>query len=599
VARFGTFVADLRTGELRRNGIEVRLQVQPFRILALLLERAGEIVTREELRERLWPSEFVDFDHSLNTAVRKLREALDDSHENPRFVETLARRGYRFIAPVSWDDSTPPRKKNRLLIPIAVAAGVVAIAIALLLGRPRTTVTAPNNIDAVAVLPFANDDEQTQYLSEGLTEILIDNLSRLPNLRVMARTTVFDYKGKRVDPRSAGQALHVSGVVVGHVQRQGNQYAIHVELIDAKDGSQIWGQQFTATPANMPYAQTLISDALSEQLRHGVDRNRRGVAPRRLTGNADAYDAYLWGLHAWNARDLPHALQYFNDALARDSQFAAAYAGLAETYGVMVGYGTIPVADGVPKVTDNANRALAIDPNNVEALITLATTKYRNVWDFAGAEADYRRALAINPNYATGHEWYADYLRSMGRWAEARREIELAYKLDPRSQAINSMMCYSLYYERKYREAIAFANRAAAFDPRLGSTSCTANALMSLGQPAEAMRVLLAHRCGKTENCGDYIPQLPPTDGLFYSSAAKWLELRQSGSMETPVSIAAMYARGGDRDKAFAWLETAYTRRVSLLTNANVDPAFDSLHSDPRWDDLLRRIGLPQVAPPS
>src|SRR6266852_154397 len=170
VARFGTFVADLRTGELRRNGVEVRIQVQPFRILGLLLERAGEIVTREELRERLWPTEFVDFDHSLNTAIRKLREALDDSHENPLFIETLARRGYRFIGPVTWESQSVPRPKNRLLIPIAMAVLLMAAVAALILVRSRPTPAAPNAIDAVAVLPFTNDDPQTQHLSDGLTE---------------------------------------------------------------------------------------------------------------------------------------------------------------------------------------------------------------------------------------------------------------------------------------------------------------------------------------------------------------------------------------------------------------------------------------------
>jgi len=601
VARFGTFVADLRTGELRRNGVEVRIQVQPFRILGLLLERAGEIVTREELRERLWPTEFVDFDHSLNTAIRKLREALDDSHENPRFIETLARRGYRFIGPVTWESQSVPRPKNRLLIPIAMAVLLMAAVAALILVRSRPTPAAPNAIDAVAVLPFTNDDPQTQHLSDGLTEILIDTLSRLPDLHVMARTTVFGYKGKPVDAKDAGRALNVNAVVVGNVRHRGNDYAIHVELIDVKDGTQLWGERFDATTGSLSTVQSHISDVLTLQLRQGVSRERRQMIAQRYTRDPRAYDAYLWGLYAWNKRDkanLHNAIKWFSEAIDRDPQFAEAYAGLANTYGVMVGYGVMPVSEGTAKVMSAAQKALRLDPNNAEALVAIATTKYRNLWDFAGADVDYKRALALNPNYATGHQWYSDYLRTMGRWTEARREIATARQLDPRSWPINTMACYQLYYERRYREAIETSRRAEQIDPNLAAPYCVSQSLLALGDIDSSLKVLEGVKLPVAicEQIAAAYRRAGPRG--FFRKSAELLERRQSDNVETPVEIAEFYARAGDKDRAFAWLEKAYQRRVSRITNINIEPAFDSLHSDPRFDDLLRRVGLPKVNPP-
>lgn len=600
VARFGTFEADLRAGELRRNGAEIRIQVQPFRILALLLERAGEVVTREELRERLWPSEFVDFDHSLNTAIRKLREALGDSAENPRFVETLARRGYRFIAPVTWETGRAARRDRRPLIAVLIAA-LLLIAAAVVYFSTRRAAPAPTTIDAVAVLPFTNEDPQSQHLSDGLTEILIDTLSRLSDLRVMARTTVFRYKGQSVDPKEAGRALNVNAVVVGHLRRQGDRYEIHVELIDVKDGTQLWGDQFDATTATLSAVQSRISEDLTAQLRQGVSREQRRIAAHRYTRNPQAYEDYLWGLYAWNKRDrenLQRAKEYFSSAVAHDPDFAAAYAGLSNTYGVMVGYGVMPVAEGTSKVMATAQKALQLDPNNAEALVSIATTKYRNLWDFAGADADYRRALAINPSYATGHQWYADYLRTMGRWQEARREIEIAYTLDPRSGPINAMRCYELYYERRYREGAELARRTAAIDPGINAPSCIGHCLLALGDIEGTIRMLKDVEVPERNRV--LIEKAYHRDGPvgFYRKSAELLAALQSQNVETPVDIAALYAWAGDKEQAFGWLEKAYQKRVSRLTNINIEPAFDSLHSDPRFDNLLRRIGLPKVKPP-
>jgi TolB-like protein/DNA-binding winged helix-turn-helix (wHTH) protein len=600
IAKFGVFELNVGSGELRRSGIRVPLQDQPVRLLALLLEHAGEVVSREEVRAALWPQEFVDFDHSLNTAVRKLRAALDDSADNPRFVETLAKRGYRFIAPVSWNGTgqeaprphQPERaeaRSNIRWLPVAVVVAILMAGAAFFLRKSPAPV---KNIDSIAVLPFWNGDRETQHINDGLTEILIDTISRLPDLRVMAPTTVFRYKD--TDPLRAGKDLGVTAVVSGHIRHENDRYVVRVELIDVGDGAQLWASHYDASPSELPSVQSRIAGDLASALRRGGGQ-KGGIS---ASTSPEVYELYTKGLYAWNRRDLPRALQFFNGCVTRDPTFAPGYAGLANTYGVMVGYGQISVAEGTTKIISNAQKALDLDPNNAEALVCLASTKYRNVWDFAGADADYRRAIALNPNYATGHEWYADLLRSTGRWDEARREIDVAYKLDPFSGPIMTMKCFSLYYERRYREAIAFADYAAAVDPQFGSPLCRMHALTALGQQDEAAAIMRRGMFGLSSREAEQIAQAYDKGGRT-AMLRKWLAIAESNqAVQNPVGIAIGYANLGERDRAFMWLEKAYEQRVSAITNINVEPQFDVLHDDPRWDALLKRIGLPHVLPP-
>lgn len=611
LARFGVFELDIRTGELRRSGVKVKLQEQPFQLLTFLLERAGEVVGREELRERLWPTDFVDFDHSLNTAVRKLRSALDDTADNPRFIETLSRRGYRFIAPVSWDGGTGqraaasqtappaeevaiPRPSRRLPILPAIAALLVLAAIATFVFIRRPFGSSAPTVDAVAVLPFANADPNSQHVSDGLTEILIDSLSRVPGLRVMARTTVFGYQREGVDPRRAGEELSVSAVITGRVQPENGGYRIHVELIDVSDGSQLWGSQYRGSATGLADVQSRISDDLSLELRRGLDREQRRLVSPRLTSNPQAYEMYLKGLYAWNKRgqqNLIQAIGFFEKSVELDPLFAAPWTGLASTYGVMVGSGQLLPEVGVPKIIAAARKALELDPNSGEAYVSLATTKYRSDWDFAGAERDYKRALALNPNYATGHQWYSDFLRSMGRFDEARREIDTARKLDPLSMPINTVSCWSLFMERRFREAVVFSQKS-PFLPRFGMSQCAVISLFALGAYDEALPIMRK-----------MTPQVPEMEQLYarggaravLERAVKMQEAAQSPQFATSVQIAEIYAVLGDTDRAFTWLEKGFQERSSRLTNMNIDPQFDSIRSDPRYIDLLRRIGLPNV----
>lgn len=593
-ARFGVFELDLRSGELRRDGLRVPLQEQPFRLLALLIARPGEVISRDELHERLWPSEFVDFDHGLNTAIRKLRTALDDSADNPRFIETLARRGYRFIAPVSRDGLTaapapaePLPRRNRLLL---IAAVVLVAAIAATFVFRRTPASAPPSIAAVAVLPFTNDHPQTAHLSDGLTEELIDALSRQPSMRVMARTTVFRYKGQAADPRTVGRDLDVGAVVLGNVRRDGDAYRVRVELIDVRDGSQLWGDHFRVSSSELPGLQNRIADLLFNRLRYGKP------VPGAQTQNAEAYQLYLKGLYAWNQRgadDLRRSIELFSRAAALDPTYAAPHAGIANAWGVMTGNGIISPEEGAPRVIAAARKALELDPANAEAYTSLATTKFRNLWDFAGAEADYRHALRLNPNYATGHQWYADYLRSMGRFAEARQHIDTAYKLDPFAPAITGARCWAFFFEERYAEGIAFARRAAEVDERCAAPTCVVRSMAALGDFEGMFRELRTIGAPRSQvNALEDAFRREGREGLYRKRLEEFMARPE---YTYPVEIAETWVALGNRDEAFRWLDIAARYRVSRVTTVNVNPELKVLRGDPRFDELLKKIGLPKV----
>ncbi len=625
IVRFGAFELSLSTGELRRNGIKVKLQDQPFRLLAFLVARPGQVVSREELREQLWPTDFVDFDHSLNTAIRKLRAALDDAAENPRFVETLARRGYRFIAPVTVSDGTAspslpvgeadpaasrtthtqPSPRRFPLGPVLAATLLIAVASlgAFFVMRSRDTEagrgisTVPRpEVGAIAVLPFINEDPATAHLSDGLSEIVIDTLSRVPDLRVMGRTTVFRFKGQAFDPRRIGRELNVAAIIIGTVRSQGDQQSVHVELIDTTDGSRIWGEQYETKDSTLLAVQGRISDDLAARLRRGLDRSRSGAL--RFSKNPQSYELYLKGLQAWNRRTPQHlhqAVTFFKRAIELDPEFAAAYAALSQTYGVMTGYQMMPSSEGAALVMATARKALELDPDNSDAYVSIATTKFRNLWDFPGAEEDYRRALALNPSNATGHQWYADYLRAMGRFGDARSAQDRSRELDPLSRVLNHAYCGSFLAERRYEEAIAVARRSEILGRFPNGDRCLMSTLTVLGDYEGVLAELNASEVPRPEV--EALESAYRTRGAegFLRERMKIIKQRGSG-MDTTLDIASFHAILGENDAAFATLEDGYRHRISPIIAFHYTPLLDPLRDDPRFEDLARRIGLPPEA---
>lgn len=592
-ARFGPYELRGRPVELRKNGHRLRLQEQPLRVLSFLVEHAGEAVSRDELREAIWGSDtFVDFDHALNTAVLKLRTALNDSADEPRFIETLPRHGYRFLAPVEWvgiEPAAPARKTlpiiKRPIVWIGLAVVVVALlgaGTALYVQRSRSA-----SIDSIAVLPFASDNRNDAYLADGLAEGLIDSLSDWPDLRVISRTASFRFKGKSLDPRTIGRQLDVDGVLTGNVQRRGDYCELRAELINVTDGAEIWSRKYRTSIANLENLHRQVTSNVA--LRLGLARSDDA---RLRTKPSPGYDLYLRGRYLWNSgntEDWFRALDYFQRAVEIDPQFALGWAGLGSMYGRLAGNSVVPGREGELQAKAMAadNKALQLDPFLAEGYASRAAGKSTYYWDFDGAERDFIRSIQLKPSYPWSHEWYSIHLFRLGRFGESRREIETAYRLEPYSIAITSYMCWERMIERRYDEALAFSKHMAEVDPKLVNRACVHSCELLRGNYEQAAEAL---RASEPENAEALL-----TAYRIGGREAFWRE--RAGQLTNAYNLAIAYAGLGDRDRAFQFLETAYRERAPWICQFYVDPRLDVLRSDPRFDDLARRIGLPQVKP--
>ncbi len=571
VIHFGVFEADLRAGELRRNGSKVKLQEQPFQILAMLLERPGEIVTREELRARLWSADtFVDFDHGLNSAIRRLRDALGDSAENPSFVETLGRRGYRFIAPVA----------SRVL-------------------RERQH----EPIESVAVLPFANRsaDPNTDYLSDGITESLINNLSQISTLRVTARSTVFRYKGKDADPRKVGSDLHVRAVVSGRLLKRGSSLIIQAELMDVATGSQLWGGQYNRQAENVFLLQDDLSREISEKLRLRLTGDEKRRLTKRYTEDAEAYRLYLKGRYHWNKRNpegLQKAVDYFQQALNRDPVYPLAYAGLADTYAYLSFFHVVPPRQAMPKAKAAAVKALEIDDHLAEAHVSLGYVSFTYDGDWSAAGRHFEQALALNPIYSGAHTFYAFYLNSLGRSEEALAVAKRALDLDPASPAVSHSLAVQLYLARRFDQAIEQAHNTLEMDANFAiSYQLLGEAHVSKGLYREGLLALEKFSAlSRTSAISRALVGYSHARLGERSAALRIIEELTSASKHSFIPAflyALVYAGLEDKDQAFGWLEKAYEERFNRLAYLKQDALWDPLRSDPRFIDMLRRLGIP------
>lgn len=597
-ARFGSFGFDPESGELRRDGEKIHLQEQPARILGILLQRAGHIVTREELREALWPADtFVDFDHGLNTAIRKLRAALGDSSEAPRCIETVARRGYRFLGTVEWQDAAaaaPHRRRvapRAVLISIAAAVALAAIAASLAYLR-RPAVTTSSRIDSIAVLPFAVSDPAIEYLGDGLAETLIDELSTSPGLRVAPRSSTFRYMDKVPEPREIGKQLGIGAVVTGALRAtESDGYELQVEIIDAADGSLSWSKRYRVRAADLPVLRRQLAFDISYRL--GVSRADDAL---RRADSSPAWDLYLRGRYLWNRRgrdDVLQAAKFFEQAVQLDPDFALGHAGLAVAYGALYGNNHLP-GSGIAMAEKSkaaVDRALQLDDTLAEAYASRGAGYSSYFWDFEAAERDLRRAIELRPGYAPAHTWYAFHLQRMGRLHEARREIELAYALEPFSRPTNSMMCWLLLWERRHEDAIAFCRRTATVDVTLVNFGCLFENQAIAGRYEDAIATIRTAPRELNPSDADAIEVAYREGG----PAAFWAKRAEQVGEADPYTAAECYSMAGDREMAFAKLDIAYRLHTPQLTGLLYDPMFDNLLEDPRLTELARRIGLPQV----
>ena len=507
---------NLRTSELRKQGRKIKLQEQPCRILGILLEQPGEVVTREDLRKRLWSDNtFVDFDHSLNTAIMRLREALSDSSENPVFIETLPRHGYRFIAPIeeislseneknelaalaalpeahipatNLEAASPPisesalnpLKKKQIEIRRALLLGVllalVVIAAFVLIQRySRNDVSAKlqsNQIKSVVVLPFENLSEDTdqQYFTDGMTDELIAHLAKIRSLRVISRTSSMEYKGTHKSLSQIARDLNVDAVVEGTVLRSGNRVRITAELVQVATDRHLWAETYESPLGDILTLQSQVASAIVNEIRINLtpEEQQRLATVRPIS--AESYEDYLKGRYYWNKRSeesLNKAIEYFQLATQKDPGYALAYAGLADCYSIIGSaiVGTVPSYEVAPKAKAAALKALELDGTLAEAQTSLATVQFNYDWDWAAAATGFRRAIELNPSYATAYQRYSLYLIAMGRTQESLVQMNHARDLDPLSISMNFSLGWRLYMARNYDQAIEQLLNTLELDP--------------------------------------------------------------------------------------------------------------------------------------
>jgi TolB-like protein/DNA-binding winged helix-turn-helix (wHTH) protein/Flp pilus assembly protein TadD len=644
--RTGLFEIDLDSGQMHKNGRRLPLQEQPFRVLAMLLERPGEVVTRQELQARLWPSDtYVGFDEGLNTAIRKLRTAFGDSAANPRFIETLPRRGYRFIAPLSatsaeisfegkdavvdpvprQQDAQPAKTPDNAAFAAEVRSWpwktVAAVAAALVLVVAVTAYLVgthpspgPQKRTMLAILPFQNlsNDPRQEYFSDGLTEETITDLGQLSpeHLGVIARTSAMAYKHTDKSVGQIGRELGVDYILEGSVRREGGKARVSAQLIRVSDQTHLWAQSYDRDMQDLLDVQNDLGRAIAEQVRANLTPQRQIELSKKHMVNPEAYDLYLKGRFYWNQRTpdaIKESIGYFQQATDRDSNFALAYAGLADAYNISNIIGPVSPRDSFPQAKAAAMRAILLDPSLAEAHAALGMEKSHYEFDFPGAEKEFLKAIEVNPNSTYAHLFYSNcFLMPMGRQAQAIAENKRALELDPLSLPINNFMGMTYIFAADYGNAYRQFQHTIAMDPSFPlAHEYFAWLLTTMGRYEEAIK---EHE--KSEVLGGSSPEEAAAEATvmlraFESGGEKgfWQKhldldlaaMKQPGSYVPSSTLAADYALAGENDEAFAWLDKAYDEREGQsLTLLKADPSFKNLRSDPRFPALLRKIGLPQ-----
>lgn len=635
--RFGDdFELDPRSQRLCRAGRVLKLERIPTEILLLLIEKNGELVTRDQIIERVWgEGVFLDTDNSINGAIRKIRQVLKDDPESPRFVQTVTGRGYRFIAAVvhlaapdredasvvraAAPDSSPnaarePRPGRKVATwQLVSLIGIVVVLIAglgtyLYNLRSRAPVQGTPVRSMLAVLPFENltGDPEQEYFSDGLTEEMISQLGNLDpaHLGVIARTSVMHYKhtGEALD--RIGKELGVQYALEGSVRRDSNKVRITAQLIQIKDQSHIWARQYDRDLSNLLALQAEIAQEIAGEIQLTLGDHRRIDTARQSSLSPqgyEAYDLYLKGRFFWNKRTgqgFQQAIEYFQQAIAKDPNCARAYTGLADSYALLGGYSTTPQTESMPKARAAALKALELDPELAEAHTSLALITENFDFDWETAEKEYGRAIELNPNYATAHHWYAEFLSLQGRFTEALAESERARELDPLALIIAADQGVILFYARQYDASIAQFRAVKEMEPAFPRAHMVLAPYIEKHQFADALAELEQWEAPGGKSAWTWAWR-----AFIYGRSGQNAQARQALAQ-----VKQFYDRGqsspdpmlwaliavGDRDEAFAWFEKAYADHSNVLTSLKVNPGFDGLRSDPRFQNLMRRVRLAQ-----
>lgn len=616
------FEVNRSSRQMFRDGRRLKLERIPTEILIRLVETPGEIVSREQIAVHVWGKDvFLDTDNSINGAIRKIRQVLRDDAEQPRFIQTVTGQGYRFIAPVEVIGPAvggtpsppgitvgthptaprPPARRNWLRLS-ALVAGIITLAtVVAFLFRARPKPDSPSQRRMLAVLPFANltGDPDQEYFTDGLTEEMITQLGSVDpsRLGVIARTSVMNYKGAHKALNDVGQELGVQYVLEGSVRRNGDRVRVTAQLIQLSDQTHLWAQEYDREVKDILLIQSDISTEIASEIERklGAPQSRPAPAGAMTPERSEAYDYYLKGLYFFNKRSaFPEAIENLQQAVTRDPQYALAYALLADSYTLMGAYLALPASDYANQARAAALRAVELDDRSAEAHTALALIVQNHDYDWKTSGQEFRRAIALDPNYATAHQWYAEHLMWLGRFDEATAESERARQLDPLSLIIATDNAYMLYASRKYDRAIKQFRSVLDRDPGFAHAHDIGLAYLQTGECSAALNdwhslptqdhaqywartAYLNGRCGAPK---------PAREAL-----ARVLEMQKQHS-HNPTVIATAYLGVGDTERAFDWLDEAYQQRSNELTKLKVDPIFDPLRNDPRFKDLLRRVGL-------
>ena len=648
IVRFGVFEADLKACELRKHGFRLKLAEQPFQVLAMLLEKPGETVTREELRSRLWAGDtFVDFDHGLNNAVMRVREVLLDSSDHPRYIETVPRRGYRFVAPVEerttpqyvpaggdatdsspgivlsparvtpqthpstsvWDGLVPhwatPGRLAIFGVALLAVLALLWVRSALSSHRPTLTSAGVAPSTSLVVLPLENlsGDKDQDYFADGMTDELIANLAKIRSLHVISRSTAMAYKGTRKPLSAIARELNVGAVVEGTVMRVGNRVRITAELVQVSTDQHLWADTYESQMGDVLALQNRVSSAIVNEIRINLTPEERERLAKTPAVAPEAYENYLKGLYYWNKRsdeNLTKAISYFEHAAGTDPQYALAYAGLSDCYAIISAeiFGTMPAAEAAPKAKAAALRALELDPTLAAAQTSLATVKFNYDWDWSGAREGFERAIGLNPSYATAYQRYSLYLIAMGRAQESFSQIQKARELDPLSISINFSLGWRLYMARQYDRAIAQLQDTLEMDPTY-----------------ELPHLVVGQAYGQKGDYAHAIPELKKAVELSHGTplmvsalayaygrsgnqaeAERWLADLQGRSKTeyvSPYYFAIACIGLGRRDQAIDWLQKAFADRSNGLVFLKVEPELDDLRNDPRFVALQQKLSFP------
>ena len=625
VLRFGTYEVDPHSGELRKAGVRIKVQQQPLKLLEILLEHPGEVVTREELRACIWPDEsFGDFDQAVNVAIAKLRGALGDSADNPRYIETLPRRGYRFIAEVAVleRDSEKPESARETPVTADSRCSVAAVAeqamprrlpgplswkiigfslvllavcvVEIIRWRNHSPANASptSPIRSLAVLPLENLSGDAQdYFADGMTDELITDLAQIGALRVISRTSVMPYKGARRPLPVVARELNVDAIVEGTVLRSGDQVRITAQLIQASADRHLWAQSYQGDLRNTLSLQKQVASAIADQIRIEITPHEQAVLKNAKAVDPEAYEDYLRGRFFFNKRNSGEKAQrYFQQAIEKDPNYPPPYTGLADIY---------QLSDNPRLARESVQKALNLDNELAEAHNSLAELLYRFDRDWAGAEREFKRALELNPNYAPAHHWYSMYLAVVGRRQQAVAEAQKAYELDPLSPVVGANLAKILEENGQYDKAIDQAKRTLDLEPNSAVTHAVlgivyedkkmyANAIteyktaLQLGEFPEEVRGLLGYVYAISGDRAN-------TDKMIRELKQVW-----PGHARAALDLAGIYSGLGQKDQAMYWLGKASEKEVGDLAVVGQDPHFAALNSDPRFQAFVKKVGAPQ-----